>query len=84
MVGDTAITDRNAAHWTNNRVRMTPGVAAALSAGECDCTAFHSVLAGWIHFRHNGEIAAELGWHEAELYPARGGCKEDCFLRAPG
>jgi len=69
MVGDTAIADRNTAYWTKNRMGVASSTAAALSASESDSAAFNRVLADWVHFRHNGEIASELlGWHGAELY----------------
>jgi hypothetical protein len=64
MVSDTAITDWNAAHGTKNRVNVTSSVATALSASDGDSPTFNRVLAGWVHLRHNGEIAAKvLGWH---------------------
>lgn len=69
VVGDTAVADRNTAYWTHNRVCVTPRIATALSASKRDSTTFNRVLAGGVHFRHNGEIAEELlGWHGGKLY----------------
>jgi len=72
MIGNTVIANRNTAHWTNNRVGVTPSIAAALCASEGDSPAFNRVLAGRVHFRHNGEIASEFfGCDGAKLYAAR-------------
>jgi|SRR5690348_10517396 len=87
MVRDTAITDGNAANWTNNRVGVTPGTPPALTASNRDSSTFNRVLAGWVHFRHNGEIASEFfGWPCRKLYPARGcstGANVPSNLRSP-
>ena len=46
MVRDTAITDGNAAHWTYNRVGVTPGSPPALRASKGDSATFKCVIAG--------------------------------------
>jgi hypothetical protein len=68
VVSDTAIANGNTAHWANDRVGVTPSTATALSASESNSATVNGVLAGQIHFRHNGEIAAKFGWHAAALY----------------
>ena len=54
----------------NTACAWHPALSRHSGAGECHCATCYGVFAGWLHFRHNGKIAAKVfGWHGAKYTP---------------